>query len=92
MTKIIFLEDAQKDLADIKSYYFETAPHVLENILSDIYLVFEVLSIWPLAGRVQRGAPGRRFVSPKFRFTITDDFRDDRVEIMGIFRFQDRTT
>jgi len=90
MTEILFLDEALSDLAEINTHYSEVAPTSLDNIWNDIYVVMEVLATWPLAGRTLVNKPGRRFVSPKYRFTITYDYRDDRVEIIGIFRFQDR--
>jgi len=74
MTDIIFLDGAKQDLAEINSYYKDTAHSALNNVLEDIYVVLEVLSIWPHADRVLNGEPGRRFVSPKYRFTVTYDY------------------
>lgn len=91
MKKIIFLDEAELDLLNIKTYYQEIAPASVKNVLDDISLVLEVLSMWPEAGRIIENTPGRRFVSPKYRFTITYDLTPRHVEIMGIFRFQDRS-
>jgi len=45
MTDIIFLDGAKQDLAEINSYYKDTAHSALNNVLEDIYVVLEVLSI-----------------------------------------------
>jgi plasmid stabilization system protein ParE len=88
--RIIFRKDAEADLRDIMAYYEEVAPASVANILADIYRSIDQLVHFPHLGMQIEDRPYRRIVFLKYHFKVAYEVGDDRIVIMGIFRYQDR--
>ena len=89
MTPIIYRQSANTDLAGIRKYYTDISEKTYDNVISDIHETISILSQMPEAGFVYKTGR-RRLVSSKYRFIINYAHRQNRVEIVGIYRFQDR--
>ncbi len=89
MTKIIYRESAFQDLADIHNYYAAISEQINDRVFADIYSAIETLELFPFAGR-ELPDGRRRLVSIKYRFVISHKSYDDTVEIVGVYRRQNR--
>ena len=87
---IIFRKEAEADLRSIIAYYEEVAPEAVANILSDIYRSIDQLVHFPRLGMQVPERPFRRMVTIHYRFKIAYEVGEDRIVILGIFRYQDR--
>jgi plasmid stabilization system protein ParE len=90
MTTVVFRKEAEADLRSIIVYYKEVAPDALPNILSDIYRSIDQLARYPHSGMAVPGRSFRRIVTIKYHFKLAYEASDDRIVILGIFRYQDR--
>ena len=90
MMTILFRKEAEADLRAIVDHYESVAPDSLPNILSDIYRAIDQLTRYPRSGMQVQGRPFRRIVTIKYHFKVAYEVLDDRVVILGIFRYQDR--
>lgn len=89
MTKIIYRESAFQDLSEIQQYYSAISDQTNDRVFADIFAAIETLELFPFAGRkLQDGR--RRLVSIKYRFVISHKSFDDTVEIIGVYRRQNR--
>lgn len=91
MRKVIFRKEAEADLHSIIAYYEEVAPASLANILSDIYRAIDQLTHFPRLGMQVPDREFRRIVTIKYHFKVAYEVGEDRIVILGIFRYQDRT-
>ena len=93
MIKIIYRDTAKADLKEIETYYNEISPRtnlrVYSDIHSDIHSAIQTLQLFPKAGRKLPDCR-RRFVSNQFRFVISHKAYKDRIEIVGVYRHQNR--
>ena len=92
MKTILFRSEAEADLRSIIAYYEEVAPEALPNILSDIYRSVDQLARYPHSGTQVPCRPFRRIVTLKYHFKLAYEAADDRIVILGIFRYQNRET
>ncbi len=90
MRRIIFRKEAETDLRDIIAYYEDVAPESLANILSDIYRAVDQLVHFPNIGMQVKERGYRRIVTLKYHFKVAYEVSEDRIVILGIFRYQDR--
>lgn len=90
MRHIIFRREAGVDLRDIIAYYEETASASVGNILSDIYRSIDQLVHFPHLGMQVEDRTYRRIVTLKYHFKVAYEVGEDRVVIIGIFRYRDR--
>lgn len=90
MKALIFRREAEQDLRGIIAFYEEVAPAALSNILSDIYRSIDQLAEFPHSGMQVSDRPFRRIVTIKYHFKIAYEVGDDRIIVLGIFRYQDR--
>lgn len=90
MRHIIFRSEAEADLRDIIAYYDDVAPDALPRILSDIYRSVDQLVRFPHLGMLVEDRHYRRIVTLKYHFKVAYEAGDDRIVILGIFRYQDR--
>lgn len=90
MMQIHFRKQAEADLRAIMAYYGDVAPETLSNILADIYRSIDQLAYFPRIGMPVGERDYRRLVTIKYHFKVAYEVGDDRVVILGIFRFQDR--
>ena len=89
MTPIAITDAAGKELAAIKDYYAAFGEITANRVMEDILNVFQVLSVFPLSG-YEHARGLRRRSSVKFRFIVTYRALPDRVEILSVYRFQNR--
>lgn len=90
MTAIIFRREAETDLTHIIEYYQSVAPESVAHILSDIYRSIDQLARYPRSGISVPGRAFRRIVTIKYHFKIAYEVNDDRIVVLGIFRYQNR--
>jgi plasmid stabilization system protein ParE len=90
MRRILFREEAEADLRSIIDYYEDVAPESVANILADIYRSVDLLVDYAHIGMQVPDRPYRRIVTIRYHFKIAYEVGDDRIVILGIFRFQDR--
>ncbi len=88
--RVQFRREAEADLRSIIAYYEEVAPEAVPNILADIYRSIDQLAHFPRVGMPVEGRDYRRLVTIKYHFKVAYEAGDDRVIILGIFRYQDR--
>lgn len=90
MKRIIFRKEAETDLRTTIEYYEELAPDAVSNILDDIFRSIDRLVHFPHLGMQVEARSYRRIVTLKYHFKVAYEVREDRVIILGIFRYQDR--
>lgn len=90
MIQIQFRRQAEADLRSIMDYYDDVSPESLPNILADIYRAIDQLTHFPRIGMQVEERAYRRLVTIKYHFKVAYEIGDDRVIILGIFRYQDR--
>ena len=90
MKTVLFRKEAESDLRSIIAYYDEVAPETTSAILSDIYRSIDQLAHYPRSGMQVRDRMFRRIVTIKYHFKVAYAIHDDRIVILGIFRYQDR--
>ena len=90
MRRVVYLDVAQADLQSIADYYGAIDPEVADRILADVRSAIAKLDHFPHRGQAVRGGPLRRILSRRYRFKIAYRVRQDVIEIVGVFRFQDR--
>lgn len=90
MIPILFRKEAEADLRAIVDHYENIAPESLPNILSDIYRTIDQLGHYPRSGMQVPDRPFRRIVTIKYHFKIAYEIHEDRIAILGVFRYQDR--
>ena len=88
--RVTFRREAEADLRSIIAYYEEVAPEAVGNILSDIYRSIDQLTFFPRIGMQVPNRPFRRVVTLKYRFKVAYEVGEDRIVILGVFRYQDR--
>ena len=90
MKTVIFRAEAEADLRSIIAHYEEVAPGSLGNILTDIHHTIDQLTYFPRLGMQVPDRTFRRIVTLKYHFKIAYEVDDDRIVVLGIFRYQDR--
>ena len=90
MKPVIFRARAERDLLGIIEYYSEFSQDTAQNVLNDIYRAIDQLSFFPHSGREIDRRDYRRIVTHKYHFQIGYEVVADSVNIIGIFRYQDR--
>jgi len=86
---IIFRMSALADLEAIASYFDAIDPDITARIVADVESSLKRLKDFPLSGEV-RGTDLRRILSKRYRFIISYFVAPAQVEIVGVFRFQNR--
>jgi plasmid stabilization system protein ParE len=84
---IIWAAQAVDDLTDIHGYIARTSPHYAAVVASRIVEAIDRLTEFPESGRVvpeQNEAAVRELIEGSYR--IVYELRDDRVEILTVFR------
>ena len=90
MMPVRFRKEAEADLRGIIGWYESTAPDAVSNILSDIYRSIDQLTRYPRSGMAVPNRSFRRIVTLKYHFKIAYEIGDDRIVVLGIFRYQNR--
>jgi len=89
MTPVVYRESAEYDLAAIREYFSAISHLTFNNVMADINATIAILNVSPKAGYVYK-TDRRRLVSAKYRFAISYAYHRERVEIVGIYRSQNR--
>jgi plasmid stabilization system protein ParE len=90
LTPIVFRKSALADLEALASHFDQIDRATMVRIVADIGRSIARLADFPRSGEAIPHAGLRRIVSHRYRFTISYFVAADRVEIVGVFRFQDR--
>lgn len=89
MIKIHYRARALEDLSAINTYYSDISKQTAETVYQDILSALEVLQLFP-----QSGSPfidgTRKFVSSKHRFSIVYIYDDPALNIVAVYRHQNR--
>jgi len=91
MRRIVYRLTAEADLEEINNYGIEFSEQTRDRFFEDIHSSIEILKQFPETGRLLDNGR-RRFISAKYRFAISHRVYDDRIEIVGVYRFQNRTS
>jgi len=90
MMRVRYRWSANRDLQKIKNYYDDISPKTVDRVFIDITEAIEVLKTFPLGGRALEGKAERRIVTSKYGYVISYLATDDEIEIIGVFRYQNR--
>lgn len=90
MKALVFRSEAAADMRALRKYYLAIDPCVLDRVLDDIEGSIALVRRPPLAGAEVPRRPFRRIVTRRYRFKIAYLPEDERIVILGIFRYQDR--
>lgn len=88
--RIVFRREAASDLRGIIDWYERHAPDSVGKILADIHRSIEQLRRYPRSGAPVAGRSFRRIVTLKYHFKVAYEIADDRIIVLGIFRYQNR--
>jgi plasmid stabilization system protein ParE len=91
MMQVIFRKRAETDLQGIIEWYEAVAPEAIINILSDIYRSIDQLIDYPHSGMAVPGKGLRRIVTRKYHFKIAYRVEAERLVIIGLYRYQNRS-
>ena len=90
MLDVIFRKRAEEDLLALQDWFSEVAPNSVERILADIYRSIDLVRENPELAQAVPGHNYRRIVTRKYRFKVASMIKRGRIDILGIYRFQDR--
>ena len=90
MTRIVFRRSALADLEALASHFDPIDPRITARIVADIQRSVARLADFPRSGEAIPHTSLRRITSRRYRFTISYFVGPERVEIVGVFRFQNR--
>lgn len=91
MRRLKFRPRADADLGEIIAYYRRVAPHALGNIAADIDDALDLIKERPETPAKVPAKSYRRYVTHRYRFKIAYRVKRDVIEILGIWRFQNRS-
>jgi plasmid stabilization system protein ParE len=87
---IILRRSALADLESLAAYFDVIDPDVTVRIVADIERPLDRVADFPSSGEAIPHTELRRIVSRRYRFTVSYFVAPDQVEIVGVFRFQNR--
>ena len=90
MIQIVFRKSALADLESVARYFDAIDPAVTPRIIADVESSIARLRDFPSSGEAIPSTGLRRILSRRYRFTISYFVAADQVEIVGVFRFQNR--
>jgi plasmid stabilization system protein ParE len=85
-----FTARAESDMRSIIRYYEDIAPGLSARIVEDVRARIERLRHFPKSGRRIAIGDLHQVLSPRYRFKIAYRVMDDEIDIVGIFRLQNR--
>jgi plasmid stabilization system protein ParE len=85
-----FRGKALEDIRAIVEWYDHIDPDLTEKIRIDLQRSFRLLLDFPHAGALVAKRRFRRIVTRRYHFKIAYSVRGDHIEVLGIYRFQDR--
>ena len=86
--RVLYRRRALSDLRELEAWYQERSPDAYDKVYADLIETIDILRMFPLAFRAE--GRGRIATSAKFRYSITYLVFDDRVEVTGFYRHQNR--
>lgn len=92
MIPVRYRRRAVADLQALRAYYLPIDPAALDNVLDDIERSISLLREHPFAGPAMESKPIRWTVSRRYGFKITYMTDGETLQILGIFRYQNRTS
>lgn len=90
MKPIVLRKSALADLEAIASYFDAIDPDITARIVTDIESSLERLKDFPMSGEAIHGTDLRRILSKRYRFIVSYFVAPTQIEIVGVFRFQNR--
>ena len=90
MKPIKFRRRADRDIEQIIAYYLRLAPETVPTIAADIDRSLGLIEEYPERYQAVAGTAYRRLVTKRYKFKIAYRVRRDAIEIVGIYRFQNR--
>jgi plasmid stabilization system protein ParE len=88
---VLYLPRALDDLNAIAEYFENLDADVAIRVRADIKRAIGLLQENPFSGRAVGRSGLRRKLTHRYRFKIAYRVRRDVIEILGIYRFQNRT-
>ncbi|MDB2437288.1 hypothetical protein N9W89_01115 [Hellea sp.] len=88
--KLRLTEEALLDLKSITNYFGAISTQTLSNIRVDIAQAFEFIRTHPKAGLNINAEGTQRVITRKYSFIIVYDTYPTELEIIGIYRYQNR--
>jgi plasmid stabilization system protein ParE len=85
-----FRGEALEDIRAITEWYDGIDRDVTERIRIDLQRSFRLLLHFPQAGALVTKRKFRRIVTRRYHFKIAYLVRGEHIEVLGIYRFQDR--
>ena len=91
MKPIRFRVRADRDIEQIIAYYLRVAPEAVPAIAADVDRSLGLIEDDPERYPAVVGTPYRRLVTKRYKFKVAYRIRPTHIEIVGIYRFQNRT-
>ena len=91
MKPIKFRRRADRDIERILAYYLQIAPEAVPTIAADIDRSLGLIEASPERYPEIAGTAYRRLVTKRYKFKIAYRVGRDVTEIVGIYRFQNRS-
>ncbi len=89
--QLTYRKSADIDMESIRDFYRPRSEKAYEAVFKDITSTIDMVLGNPLIGRKLFEAESiRRVISPKYRFCICYIPTKSKIEIIGVFRYQDR--
>lgn len=90
--KIRYSFRAANAIEAIEIYYSEFSDDVCRNVINDIQSVTALLAEHPEIGRPHSSQLFRIITSSKYKFVITYNITNDAINILDVYRYQNRVT
>ncbi len=89
--KLTYRKSADIDMESIRDFYWPRSQRAHEAVFEDIITTIDMVLRNPLIGRKLFDTESiRRVISPKYRFCISYIPSKSEIEIIGVFRYQNR--
>jgi plasmid stabilization system protein ParE len=85
-----FTARAERDMNSIISYYEDITPGLSTRMVADIRDRLERVRHFPRIGESLGWAGIHRVLSSRYRFKIAYRVTDEAIQVVGIFRYQNR--
>ena len=90
MLDVTFRKRAKEDLLAIQAWFEQVAPASVERILADIYRSIDLVREHPERAQLVHRRNYRRIVTRKYSFKVAYMVKPDRIDVLGIYRYQNR--
>jgi plasmid stabilization system protein ParE len=88
--KLRLTDDAINDLNQIKTYYARFEGSAETNVINDLNMAFDFILTNPQAGLNINEFGTQRVISQKYSYVIVYDVIDSFIDVLGIYRHQNR--